>query len=120
MNPNRILIALLAFGAVLSGYLEFLDMKGIPEPEIVQVGSMIAFSVLIFAWYRFDSDIRGYKRSPLLNVSVVAIGILAVPYYLVRSRERGERLKAVIYFIGYIAAFLVTLSLGALPVTLLS
>jgi hypothetical protein len=46
-------------------------MRGIPEPEIVQVESMIAFSVLTFAWYKFDSDIRGYKRSPLLNVGVI-------------------------------------------------
>jgi hypothetical protein len=57
MKPNHVLIALLVFGAVLSGYLAFLDMRGIPEPEIVQIGSMIGFSVLIFAWYKFDSDI---------------------------------------------------------------
>ena len=120
MKPNHVLIALLVFGAVLSGYLAFLDMRGIPEPEIVQIGSMIGFSVLIFAWYKFDSDIRGYKRSPLLNVSVVAVGMLAVPYYLIRSRERGQRLKAVVYYIGYVVALLVTFGLGALPVALLS
>jgi CDP-diglyceride synthetase len=120
MNPNHVLIALLVFGAVLSGYLEFLQMRRLPEPEIVQVGSMIAFSVLTFAWYKFDSDIRGYKRSPLLNVSVVALGLLVVPYYLIRSRERGHRLKAVISFIGYVLAFVVALVLGALPVRLIS
>lgn len=120
MNPNHVLIALLVFGAVLSGYLEFLEMRRIPEPEIVRVGSMIAFSVLTFAWYKFDSDIRGYKRTPLLNVGVVALGLFAVPYYLIRSRERGHRLKAVIFFIGFVLAFVAALSLGALPVAMLS
>ena len=81
---------------------------------------MIAFSVLTFAWYRFDSDIRGYKRSPLLNVSVVALGLFAVPYYLIRSRERGQRIKAILFFFGYLLAFIVALILGSAGNAMLS
>jgi len=46
----------------------------------------IAALFLIFAWYRFDSDSRGYRRSPLISVAVVGLTIFALPYYLFRTR----------------------------------
>ena len=41
---------------------------------------------LVFLWFRLDADQRGYGRSPLLNISVVALAIVALPYYFFRSR----------------------------------
>ena len=120
MKPKHILLALLIVSAALGGFLAFLEERGLPEPEVVRLCSMSTVWVLIFAWYRVDSDIQGYKRSPFLNVGVAAFAVLAVPYYLVRSRARGSRLKAVAYFIGFFVLFIAVFTLGALPVALFS
>ena len=52
---------------------------------------MIPLTLLVFTWYRLDTDQLGYRRTPWLNVSVVAISIVALPYYFFRSRgtKRG-------------------------------
>ena len=44
------------------------------------------FAFLIFLWYRLDSIQRSYRRSPWLNICVIGIAILALPYYFFRSR----------------------------------
>jgi hypothetical protein len=65
--------------------------------------SDIAFFVLgaplIFLWYRADSDARNYKRSALLNTSVVALALVALPYYFFRSRGAKGGFVAIGYFI---------------------
>lgn len=44
------------------------------------------FAFLVFLWYRIDSEQRSFKRSPWLNIGVIAIAIIALPYYFFRSR----------------------------------
>lgn len=60
---------------------------------------------LVFAWYRMDSRRCGYRRSPVLDVMVVAIAILALPYYFFRTRGLLGGLRAtgllVLAVIGY-------------------
>lgn len=47
---------------------------------------LLGYTTVLFAWYAIDSDHRGYKRSRWLNLAFVALGILALPYYLFRTR----------------------------------
>jgi hypothetical protein len=47
---------------------------------------LLGYTTVLFAWYAIDSDHRGYKRSRSLNLAFVALGILALPYYLFRTR----------------------------------
>jgi hypothetical protein len=94
MKSKHALIALLSVLAALSGVLSFLDAQGVAEPKSLQLGSTFVFSALTFAWFWLDSESRSYRRSPFLNIAVVALGLIAVPYYLIRSRPKGERLKA--------------------------
>ena len=60
---------------------------------------------LIFAWYRMDAAQREYRRSPFLDVMVVAVTILALPYYFFRTRGLAGGLRAsgllVLALIGY-------------------
>jgi len=69
--------------------------------ELVLVFAMVS---LIFLWYRIDADERGFQRSMLLNVGIVMVAAVAVPYYLIRSRgwEEGPPavLRAVVVFLG--------------------
>jgi TRAP-type uncharacterized transport system fused permease subunit len=49
---------------------------------------------LVFSWYRMDSRRYRYRRSPILDVMVVAIAILALPYYFFRTRGLWGGLRA--------------------------
>ena len=73
----------------------------------IELGLVFAMISLIFLWYRIDADQHGFKRSAFMNVSIVMVAAIAVPYYLIRSRgwQHGQIavLKAVLVFLGSIA-----------------
>ena len=53
----------------------------------------------IFCWFRFDSDERNYRRSPILSIMMIALAILAMPYYLFRTRGIGKGIVATLIFL---------------------
>ena len=67
----------------------------------------IAALLVIFMWYRADSEIRAFRRTPLLSMGVVGLPIVAIPYYLFRTRgfRHGAlaTLVVVLVAIGYSA-----------------
>jgi hypothetical protein len=101
MKPEHALVALIGYLAALGVVLSFLDARGIAEPPSLQIGSTLGLAALTFAWYWSDSEARRYKRSPFLSIAVAALGFIAVPYYLFRSRHKGERLMAIGRFLGF-------------------
>ena len=66
----------------------------------VDVPFLLAALLLTFFWYRVDSDQLGYRRSPILNVMVLAITILALPYYFFRSRGFVRGCVATVLFLA--------------------
>jgi hypothetical protein len=40
----------------------------------------------IFWWYHVDKAARGYRAGPLMNAGVVALAVVALPIYFIRSR----------------------------------
>ena len=120
MKPNHILGLILVGMAMLGGMSAYLDSHGIREPNWSVVSTSIGFSLLVFWWYWVDSTLRSYRRSPLLNVAVVAVSFVAIPYYLLRSRQKGQRLMAVVRMSCFVALLVAALVLGALPVALAS
>jgi hypothetical protein len=81
---------------------------------VATVASTILFSILIFAWYWVDSRSRSFYRSSFLNVGVIAIAIVAVPYYLARNRTRGERLKAFANLGCFLVLLVLALMVGSI------
>ena len=73
----------------------------------IDLGLVFAMISLIFLWYRIDADQYGFKRTVFMNISIVMVAAIAVPYYLIRSRgwQHGQIavLKAVLVFLGSIA-----------------
>jgi amino acid transporter len=67
---------------------------------------------LIFLWYRADTNARGYRRTALLNVGVVALAVVALPYYFFRSRGAKGGLLATLAFFAVFIAFLILQSVG--------
>jgi hypothetical protein len=74
-----------------------------PSSLVISVAALF----VIFMWYRGDSDNRAFRRTPLLSMGVVGLPIVAIPYYLFRTR--GFRygalatLVVVLVAIGYSA-----------------
>lgn len=52
---------------------------------------MPVFVFLIFLWYRLDSNSLSFRRTRWLSLGIIAIAIVALPYYLFLSRglKRG-------------------------------
>src|SRR5215217_9682495 len=49
------------------------------------VGTFIAPLFFVFRWYVLDAEERAFRRSRRLDLAIVAIFLLAMPYYLFRS-----------------------------------
>jgi hypothetical protein len=60
----------------------------------------------IFWWYHVDKADKGYRAGPLMNVGVIALTIVALPIYFIRTRgwKRGSVsiLKGLVVFAGII------------------
>jgi hypothetical protein len=97
-NPRAIVLALLSIAAFADGIVHQLTAPGEMYARSDIVFTLVA-ALLIFLWYRLDSDQMAYRRSPWLNVAVVAIGIIALPYYFFRSRGLARGAIAVGLFL---------------------
>ncbi|MEO6103197.1 MAG: hypothetical protein ABIP44_06115 [Pseudoxanthomonas sp.] len=102
-SKNLLLLALLLLG-FLSGIARQLIAPGQPL-SAVDVAFMLLGLLFVFAWYRLDSDEQGYRRSVILNIAVIAITILALPYYLFRSRGFFRGLLGTVLFIATAIAY---------------
>ena len=83
-SKNKILLALV-LASFISGAVDQYFYPGVLFPPTALLAA-VTFLLLIFAWYRLDATEIGYKRTRSLNVGVVALGVLALPYYFFRSR----------------------------------
>jgi hypothetical protein len=101
MKAQWTLLALLVAIMVSSTVDAYLQAHHIWVPGWWHVSSTLVLSLLIFGWYYFDSEVRSYPRSMLLNIAVVGVAIVAVPYYVVRSREKGKKLIAIFKLLGF-------------------
>jgi hypothetical protein len=101
MTKKRILIALFLL-MVAHGAIVATSGAGAGEAPIAwSLVLDLVFSFLCFVWYRHDSDERHYPRSRWLNIGMVVLVMFAMPYYLVRSRPRGEKLRALARCAGF-------------------
>jgi len=66
----------------------------------VDVPFLLIGLLLIFHWYRADTDQLGYRRSTLLNIMVLALTLFALPYYFFRSRGFVRGSLATVLFLG--------------------
>jgi hypothetical protein len=79
------------------------------RPEQPFAPSTFVISVLalflVFVWYRLDSDSRQFKRTPLLSIAVVGVGIVALPYYLFRTRGVRQGAVATLVFVSIVLGY---------------
>jgi hypothetical protein len=112
MTTKRILFALLLLMALDGALDATYSASGAEQPLGWSMALTLTFSFLCFAWYRNDSDARHYARSRWLNTGMVVLSVIAMPYYLVRSRAPGERLRAVLRCAGFAILMVLASAVG--------
>lgn len=89
--------------AFLQGVGRYFFAKG-QDLGWVDLVAFLAALFIIFAWYRNDADARRYVRSGGLNVAIVLLAIIAVPYYLFQTRKGSKAVLGTVVFLLAIAA----------------
>jgi hypothetical protein len=74
----------------------------------------LAGVAFVFAWYRVDADRRGFRRAPLMGVAVVALAIVGMPWYLIRTRGFARGLGASLVFVALLIVASLVREAGAL------
>jgi hypothetical protein len=66
----------------------------------------------IFWWYHVDKGQKGYRAGPLMNVGVVAVAVIALPVYFIRSRGWKRGSLSILQGIAVVAAITLLGMLG--------
>ncbi|MBA5686834.1 hypothetical protein [Rugamonas apoptosis] len=98
---RKIQFFLLVMFCVMGLASGFFARRNLSEPTWWALFSTVSISVAVFWWYCIDSAQKEFTRSFWLNVGVVAIAPIAIPWYVFRSNERGLRLRAVGRVLGF-------------------
>lgn len=88
----RLMLALSVLSVVVNGWFWPQEASGHRPLDLLWWS---AFTSICYLWYRQDAVARNYPSSLVLGAAMVGLNVLAVPYYLVRSREPGQRARAV-------------------------
>ena len=97
-NMKVVVFCALMLSAVLSGFAsQWLAPDEVVAPS--DIAFMLVGVFLLFFWFRLDSDERGYRRSALLNVGVISLAIVVLPYYFFRTRGFARGLVASVLFL---------------------
>jgi hypothetical protein len=96
MNYKKIAPPALAVAfALLAGLSDRGATSRMNDSGDVSVVVTLLIVALIFVWYRRDARDRGYRTTWGLSIGMVLMTVIALPWYLVRSRsEFMARLKA--------------------------
>ena len=104
MSKRAALIALW-LTALVSG-LYIASPWSTPEPRWPDWLLMVLGLFCVFAWLGADQTEHGHRRSPWMNIGIVLLALVFVPVYLLRSRPKGRRLRALGGFLAVAVAWI--------------
>ena len=114
MTPKNTLWALLAL-MLAYGMAEALYAAAhMQMPAWLVLLTAFLMNFLPYYWYRKDSEARRFRRSRWMSTAVVGIGPVGIPLYLIRSRERGMRLRSLARMSGFVVAMFGATVMGAI------
>jgi hypothetical protein len=95
MNEGRVKVYALAILAVISLLVPLVEVVVTGRTEDLGTYALVQnlLSIApIFWWYHVDKAEKQYRAGPLMNAGVVALAIIALPVYFIRSRgwKRGS------------------------------
>jgi FAD/FMN-containing dehydrogenase len=117
MKLNKsIPLALLIAASLLAGWLERGTFLAPTAVGIVSTVFAFAAVALVFWWFRIDASERNLKPSRRLQVCMVALTIITLPYYLFKTRGGKRGAAATAGALGVFVVAMICHSVGG-PVT---
>lgn len=114
MDPvkgRKLALVLIASFAFLGGVFDFAFRASSGMHMSYSIARVLLNVFLVFLWFYHDTDVMNYRRSAILNILVVSIGLIAIPYYLFRSRGAVAGFRAVaLFFLAVACWFLLVLA----------
>jgi hypothetical protein len=118
MRSSRVLLFMLGLSVIYGGFIGFYEVVHREVPKPVDFIYTIGFVALTYVWYYLDSAERKFLRTRGLGAAVILASIVAVPYYLYRSREPGQKLKAQRNLLLFLIATAIASMAGAVLVAM--
>lgn len=78
------------------------------ESSFVQVyylSSVLVVTLFMLTWFLVDAKELGHKPSTGLKIGVVAIGFLAIPYYLLKYKGSARAFVSFSKFLGFLVVY---------------
>jgi hypothetical protein len=94
IDKKYVPLALLLASCLVAGLVDGRTGPG-PEPNALATLGLVIPVLLVFCWYRLDAADQNYDTSWGLSLSMAAITVIAVPWYLFRSRGAARGALAV-------------------------
>ena len=95
MNEGQVKVSALSILAAISLLVPLVEVVMTGRTEELGTYALVQNLLSIppiFWWYHVDKAEKQYRAGPLMNVGVVALAVLALPVYFIRSRgwKRGS------------------------------
>ena len=100
-----------AYGAA-SGFFAANDQN---VPRVVEFIVTLLLMGVTYGWYYLDAAEKNYHRTTPLGGAIIFIPMFAIPYYLARSRARGQKIKSVLWFVAFCVLCLMAMLIAAMP-----
>jgi len=107
-------LVLLPVASLVFGCLEYGPARGPESGSVPLLLHALVTLSLVFVWFLLDARDRGYKASIALRAAMVILTVVALPYYLFRSRGFAGGLRALALSILVFAGTMVAYRLGSL------
>jgi hypothetical protein len=114
MNKTTFLpLASLLTLSVLAGWLDYGPAGSSQYAAALGTLYLLAALALVFIWFRADARLRQYHPSRSLQGAIVALTVLALPYYLLKSRGAGAGVIAIALAVLAFIASMTCYALGS-------
>ena len=112
MRPKLLALGILALLSLLSPIVETIATGRVEAFGTFGMVETVVSLVVLFWWYHLDKQERNYPAGPLMNGAVLALAIIALPVYFIRSRGWKKGALAIALALAFVGATLVLSELG--------
>lgn len=109
--PKTIALVLLGVVSLVAPFVEMVATGEVEALSKFDLAGTIVSIPLIFWWYHVDKREHDYQAGPLMNAGIVAVAVIALPIYFVRTRGWKRGAAATLLALG---VFLILLGLSEL------
>jgi len=110
--PKTIALALLGVVSLVGPFVEIVTTGQVEALSKFDLAATIVSIPLIFWWYHVDKREHDYQAGPLMNGGILAVAVVALPIYFVRTRGWKRGAVATLLALGIFAILLGLSELG--------